>query len=55
MTKLFKNIYTLTILSSIYCLDIEPIDINEYWNAPMPEVMVDIINDLMRMGDGVDR
>ena len=31
--------------------DIEPIDINEYWNAPMPEVMVDIINDLMRMGD----
>ena len=34
--------------------DIEPIDINEYWNAPMPEVMVDIINDLMRMGDGVD-
>ena len=27
MTKFFKHTYTLIILSSIYCLDMEPIDI----------------------------
>ena len=27
MTKIFTHIYALTILSSIYCLDLEPIDI----------------------------
>ena len=27
--------------------DIEPIDINEYWDAPMPSSMIDLLNNLI--------